>query len=105
MFVAIYSWRLKPGKEDQFREGWRRGTRAIMAKHGGLGSRLHQAADGRMIAYAQWPSEEAWSRFFHNRTPSDPEGFAMMSDAIQEDGGGPIFKLDVLDDLLVKDAH
>ena len=105
MFVAIYWWRLKPGKEDQFREGWRRGTKAIMAKHGGLGSRLHRAADGRMIAYAQWPDEQSWSRFYYNGTPSDPEGFAMMSDAILESGGAPMFKLDVLDDLLVKDAH
>jgi heme-degrading monooxygenase HmoA len=26
MFVAIYRWKVKPGMEEQFREGWRRIT-------------------------------------------------------------------------------
>ena len=29
MFVAVYWWRVHPGKEDQFRDAWRRGTEHI----------------------------------------------------------------------------
>ena len=29
MYVAVYRWTVKPGYEEQFREAWRRGTRAI----------------------------------------------------------------------------
>lgn len=29
MFVALYWWRVHPGKEEQFRKAWRRGTELI----------------------------------------------------------------------------
>lgn len=60
MFVVIYRWRLKPGGEAVFREGWREMTESIYRARGSLGSRLHRAEDGTWLAYAQWPSEEAW---------------------------------------------
>src|SRR3546814_20835719 len=41
-FVAAYWWRVHPGKEDQFRAAWRRGTELIREKYGSLGSRLHR---------------------------------------------------------------
>jgi len=41
MYVVVYWWRVKPGKEEQFRDAWRRGTREIARIYGGLGSRLH----------------------------------------------------------------
>ncbi len=34
MFLVVYAWRAKPGKEAQFREAWRRGTLAITARYG-----------------------------------------------------------------------
>ena len=43
MTVAIiYRWRLKPGKEKQFREAWRRRTVALREEAGALGSALHK---------------------------------------------------------------
>jgi len=30
MFVAVYWWRVHPGKEEQFRAAWRRGTDLII---------------------------------------------------------------------------
>ena len=50
MFVAVYWWRVHPGKEAQFRGAWRRGTEHIGRIYGGLGSRLHREADGRFVA-------------------------------------------------------
>jgi hypothetical protein len=31
MFVAVYWWKVHPGKEEQFRAAWRRGTELITA--------------------------------------------------------------------------
>lgn len=53
MFTATYRWRLKPGKDDQFVEGWARVTAAIYAECGSYGSRLHKCSDGIWLAYAQ----------------------------------------------------
>lgn len=55
MFVAVYRWRLKPGMEDQFVDGWERVTRAIWRSCGSCGSRLHQCSDDTWLAYARWP--------------------------------------------------
>jgi heme-degrading monooxygenase HmoA len=102
MFVVVYGWRVKPGKENQFREGWRRATEAIVKRYGSYGSRLHRADDGRFVAYAMWPDEAAWQAFFDNKTPSDPQASALVRDAVAEEtpGGEPLFKLNVTDDLL-----
>ena len=59
-FCVIYRWRLVPGTEKQFQQAWEQLTHEIRTHAGGLGSRLHQADDGTWIAYAQWPSREAW---------------------------------------------
>jgi len=40
MFVAVH--RVKPGKEEQFRQAWRRGNELITARYGAFGSRLHR---------------------------------------------------------------
>ena len=46
MFIALYRWKLKPGKEEQFREAWSQVTIAIREQSGSLGSRLHRSEDG-----------------------------------------------------------
>ena len=60
MFIAFYRWKLKAGKEEQFRAAWTTVTLAIRKRCGSLGSRLHQVEDGTWAAYAQWPSKELW---------------------------------------------
>lgn len=62
MFIALYRWKLKAGKEEQFRAAWSEVTLAIRAKHGSLGSRLHKAEDGTWAGYAQWPTREMWEK-------------------------------------------
>jgi len=102
MFAVVYWWRVKPGMEEQFREGWRRATNAIVKRYGSSGSRLHRAQDGRFVAYALWQDEATWQRFFDDKTPVDAEASALMREAVLEraPGGEPLFKLEVTDDML-----
>jgi hypothetical protein len=106
MYVAVYGWRVKPGYEEQFREAWRRGTRAITRIYGSFGSRLHRAEDGRFIGYAEWPDVASWRRAFDAKMVyDDPEARRMFIDALEEDShpGELVAAMEVLDDLLL--AH
>lgn len=103
MFVAVYWWRVHPGKEAQFREAWRRGTEQITRIYGSFGSRLHQDRDGRFVGYAEWPDEAAWQSAFEAKMAyDDPEARRMFLDAILEapPHGEPVFAMTVTDDLL-----
>lgn len=105
MFVAVYWWRVRPGKEEQFREAWRRGTRLITATYGSFGSRLHQDQDGRFVGYAEWPDEATWqAAFAAHMAYDDPEAREMFMDAVIEHppGGAPVFAMTVTDDLLLR---
>src|SRR5262245_44810797 len=104
MFVAVYWWRIKPGKEEQFRQAWRRRTELISAKYGSVGSRLHRDRDGRFVGYAQWPDYETWQRAFAAKMVyDDAETRARFVDAIAEApaDGKPVFTMDITDDLLL----
>jgi heme-degrading monooxygenase HmoA len=101
MFAVIYRWRVKPGLEAQFEEGWHRGTLAIRRELGGWGSRLHRADDGTFIAYAIWPDEETWAKAAAKRMRyNDPEARKMYLDALDGDIE-TIARMHVIDDLLL----
>jgi hypothetical protein len=101
MFAAIYRWRVIPGLEAQFEEGWRRGTIAISRELGGWGSRLHRAPDGAYIAYAQWPDEATWTRAVDAGMPhSDAEARKMYRDAIVPGSFETLFAMPVMVDAL-----
>src|SRR3546814_20192821 len=92
MFVAVYWWRVHPGKEEQFREAWRRGTEAITSLYGSYGSRLHQDRDGRFVGVAEWPDEAHWQKAFDARMAYDAtEARAKWLDAIVETHRVPTF--------------
>ena len=80
MFAVIYRWRLHPGREEQFVEGWNRVTRAIQRSCGSYGSRLHRADDGSWVAYARWPDDQTRKGCQHGET----EGARLMAEAIAE---------------------
>lgn len=82
-FAVIYRWRLVPGMETTFCEGWERVTILLKAKRGALGSRLHRADDGTWVAYAQWPSREAWEAS-GARGAIDSVAAAMMTESTAE---------------------
>jgi len=101
MFVAVYWWRVHPGKEAQFRAAWRRGTELITAKYGSHGSRLHRASDGRFIGVAEWPDEATWRAAFDAKMVYDePETRRAFLDAIAEAPPEPLLLMEVTDDLL-----
>ena len=100
MFLVIYEWRAKLGKEELFREAWRRGTRAIAKRYGSFGSRLCHTDDGRFIGAAEWPDETSWrAAMSKGMEHDDLEARAMLAEAVM-DGGAPILAMRVLDDLL-----
>jgi heme-degrading monooxygenase HmoA len=104
MFVAVYWWRAKPGKEEQFRRAWRRGTELITARYGSLGSRLHRAKDGRFIGVAEWPDEATWAKAFEAKMVyDDAETRAAFVDALAEWAPEPLLLMEVTDDLYL--AH
>lgn len=97
MFVALYRWRIKEGREARFHEGWHRRTEEIYRRCGSLGSRLHRAEDGTWVAYAQWPDKPAWEAA-RRVTAEDAEALAMMSESVEETL--PTLHLEVVDDFL-----
>lgn len=104
MFVAIYHWRVKPGREAAFRAAWIAVTEATYRTYGSLGSRLHRDTDGAWVAYAQWPSRDAWEAAWKRGEPADPAATAAMRDCVEADSAGvqyePTMSLEVADDLL-----
>ena len=73
-FAVLYRFRVRQGSEADFAVDWAVVTRWLRDHRGGLGSRLHRAEDGTLVAYAQWPSSAARDAAFaagdHN-TPSE----------------------------------
>ncbi len=101
MFVAVYWWRVHPGKEEQFSPAWTRGTELITARYGSYGSRLHRAVDGRFVGDAEWPDEATWRRAFEAKMVYDePETRAAFVDAIADAPLEPLLAMELTDDLL-----
>jgi len=82
-FAVIYRWRIRPGCEDQFQKAWATTTKTFMADRAALGSRLHHADGGTWVAYAQWPTRQAWQDSL-DLGPADPQVAKMMRAAIEE---------------------
>ncbi|HEY9789269.1 MAG TPA: antibiotic biosynthesis monooxygenase [Candidatus Obscuribacterales bacterium] len=95
MFVAVYSFKLKPNMEEQFQQAWAERTKEIIKASGSFGSRLHRNEDGTFVAYAQWPSRKAWE----NAAPSETAARDRMREATLS--SETVFCLEVLEDLLV----
>jgi len=61
MFIAVYEFEIKDGKDDEFRTSWLKLTQGIYRECGSLGSRLHTTEKQNVfIAYAQWPDKKTW---------------------------------------------
>src|SRR3569623_1468688 len=101
MFVAVYWWRVHPGKEEQFRAAWRRGTELIAARYGGLGSRLHRTGDRRFVGVAEWPDEATRRAAYDAKMVYDePETRRACVEAIAEAPREPLLLMEVTDDML-----
>lgn len=97
MFIALYSFTVKPGHEKEFEENWHQVTKSIRAVRGSLGSRLHRADDGTYVAYAQWPSEAQ----YHAEIPLPDDAMAARARMKAACSEMSVLKLmSVVDDLL-----
>ncbi len=97
MFVVIYRWKLKDGKESDFKDAWRRATEAIYRRRGSLGSQLMKAGDGTYYAIARWPDRDLWL----NRSQpeaADPEASKTMGELTE--AAYPPIELEVSEDML-----
>jgi len=105
LFVAAYWWDVHPGKEEQFRAAWRRGTELIRETYGSYGSRLHreERTDGRIrfIGIAEWPDRATWQQAFDAKMVyADAETRHAFVDAICGWADEPLLLMEVTDDLL-----
>jgi len=81
-FVVLYRWRLHPGSEEAFIQGWTRLSDQFRSR-GSLGARLHRGSDGIWYSYAQWPSAHARNDAF-SMGNLDETAMAAMRAAIAE---------------------
>lgn len=100
MFAVIYRWQLNPGFESGFEKAWAERTEEIKKEHGALGSRLHKSDDGSYIAYAQWPSRQAWQDA-SSTTGIDSNSSQTMKTATKS--FEIVAELDVIRDLLAQE--
>lgn len=101
MFAVIYRWKVIPGREACFEEGWRAGTEAIANELGGWGSRLHRGDDGVVVAYAQWPDRATWDKASQSRMQhSDEAARAKYRASFEPDSFEIVFAGEVAADLL-----
>ena len=98
LFCVVYRFVVKPGREVEFEQVWRELTGLIREHQSSRGSRLHRAADGVFIAYAQWPSRDAWKSPPKLPASSDPIRAAMKDCCASIE---VLHELDVVADLLV----
>jgi heme-degrading monooxygenase HmoA len=85
MFVALYEMKTKPGRESDFEKAWAEWTDAIHRVRGSYGSRLHKTeTSGIFVAYAQWPSREAYEKSTNGFTDAEKESSRRMRDAVED---------------------
>ena len=102
MFVAVYRFVVHPGTESAFEAAWRALTDLIYRHQGSLGSRLHRGEDGVYVAYAQWPSREAWAAPSAMGEDADAVRVAMKACCLEIE---TVYALDVIDDALAPSVH
>jgi ribosomal-protein-alanine N-acetyltransferase len=82
--AILYRWRLKPGREAEFRAAWAEGTRRIHQACKSYGARLHQGEDGLYWSYALWPSEEVRKACFAGHDWFSQDCFQTMQACIAQ---------------------
>lgn len=82
--AALYHWRIKPGREDEFAAAWDEGTRRIHQTCGSYGAMLHRSDDGLFWSYASWPDEATRQTCFAENDWFSMDCFKTMQDCIEE---------------------
>ena len=81
--IALYRWRLYPGREDAFVQAWSNVTQALRGR-GSLGSRLHRGPDDVWYGYAQWPDDATRQAAFAADDPALGADIEAMRAAVAE---------------------
>ncbi len=100
MFSVIYTFEVKPGSENDFVKAWSALTQLFKEHAGSGGSRLHKAATGNYVAYAQWPDRQTWEQAAEKL----PVEAGSIREKIRESclSIGSQFELDTVVDLIQK---
>ena len=100
MFSVIYTFEVKPGSENDFVKAWSALTQLFKEHAGSGGSRLHKAATGNYVAYAQWPDRQTWEQAVEKL----PVEAGSIREKIRESclSIGTQFELDTVVDLIQK---
>jgi len=102
-FAVIYSFKVKPGREKDFLNGWKGLTDLIYANEGSFGSRLHLNEDGDYIAYALWPDKETWDNS-GDKLPEEADVFSkLMKESCSEIS--TVYKMEIVADWLSVNRH
>ena len=98
MFIVVYSFTVKSGQNQAFKNAWREMTEVIYDYAGSLGSRLHHELENNYIAYAQWPDRETWETA-SDKLPIETENIGkLMRESCHKIQ--VLHKLEVVNDLL-----
>jgi hypothetical protein len=100
--ARMHKRRVKPGREEQFREAWRRGTRAIIAPVAPYGSRCTRPRMAASSAMRSGPISPPGRRPSTSRWSTTIPRRAMFVPALEEDSrpGELIAAMEMLDDVL-----
>lgn len=60
MYITLYQWQLKPGKEQQFIEAWTRLTTQLQNTTPQVSAKLLKTLQGEWVALIEWPSQKEW---------------------------------------------
>ena len=103
-YSVVYSFKLKNGKENEFIENWKFGTRLIYEYEGSLGSRLHKIESNMFMAYALWPDKKTFDEAT-NKIPSELENKRIANFKNCVDEFKVIFKSEVVSDLINSEVN
>ncbi len=94
MILAVYRWRLKPGRREDFVAVWAEATLSLRQRGSG-GSALFDGPDGLVWGVARWPDAETRDSAFADPLPG---AFRARMDACIADRFDA-FDLDAIADL------
>jgi heme-degrading monooxygenase HmoA len=97
MFAIMYEFTVKPENAADFTQIWRSLTLLISELSNSKGSRLHNINPTHWIAYALWPSREAWEESDLNQ----PEIVTLRQNLLDVcEDIRIIYQMDVVEDLI-----
>ena len=101
MYIVMFEFVVKPGREAEFLAAWPKVTQGIYLFKGSLGSRLHKSEAGQWIAYAQWPDRDTYERAATTEMNDTYHAeHQAMRDALNLEATRIVYKMDVECDYL-----